>query len=235
MTSGIPPPSTEEAKAAGHLARGSFAGIVGALLGVVVPVALLLVAGRNAGGWFAFTSAFLATTDLFAVVGAFLLLLAFILYRRAFVRLKHVDPRLRPAAALALAGSIGALVLVVAGAWVAGGTSTLTGCLAGRPSHILSCLRASDPAIGYLALAGFTLAWIGGVGVVAGLALAARHYGRGAITAGAVVYAVFLLDLLIPLAGLLTVVPGTVYAVGVAPVAAVLAPALVRSGVAGQA
>lgn len=224
------PTSTEEAKASALLRRGSLAAIGGSLLALGAPSALVLLASSRQAGLSAASRNVLETESLLVVAGAVLLLLALVLYRLAFVRLKHVDRRLRSVSHLCLVGSAGAIALIAAGAVVAEGSSAITGCLAGHAAHALSCLRSEDPSFGYLSVVGFWLLWLGAAGVAAGLVLAGRHFGRRSLTAGGVVYAVLVAAVVAPFATLLAPIPASGYALGGAPVAAVVAAALVFVG-----
>ncbi len=224
------PPSTEEGKAAGDLRLGGGLAVLGSFLLLAAPVALLLLARAKLFGFSGFGQGSLHLDAVLAIVGAVLVLVALILYRRAFSHLKHVDPILRVASLLCLVGSVGALALIVAGAYFAGGSAAVATCAAGPARQVLSCLRSSDPNAGYAALAGFWLVWIGIVGVASGLVLAGRHFSRTAVVAGGAVYAVLAVDLLLPFAGLLAHLPGVAEALAVAPFAAVLAGLLVLIG-----
>jgi len=224
------PSSTEEAKASAFLRQGSLAAIAGSLVALGGPVVLLALTGSRWAGLSRSSSSAYTAESLLVVAGAVLLLFALLLYRRAFVHLKHVDPRLRPVALLCLIGSAGAIVLVAVGAVVASGPSGLTGCLGGHPTHLLGCLRSRDPTAGYLSIAGFWLLWAGAAGVAAGLIISGRHFGRSAMTAGGIVYMVLAAELVEPFAALVVPLALTAYAVGAAPVVAVAGATLVYLG-----
>jgi hypothetical protein len=224
------PVSTEEAKASLFLRRGSLAALAGAMAGLAVPVALVFLAAGHIAGLTSTSSWLLASESLLAVGGALLLVLALFLYRRAFGHLRHVDRRLAPVAALCLVGSAGALALVVVGAYVAGGSSSIAGCLSGHPTHALGCLRSRAPAAGLLAVAGFWLVWLGAAAVAAGLVLAGRHFGRRAVVAGGCSYAALAALLVVPFAGLVVPLPATPLALAAAPFLAVAGAVLVYLG-----
>ena len=225
------PSSTEEAKASTLFRWGSLAAILGSVVALGAPTVLLLLAAGRRAGLSPASSRVLEAESLLVVAGAVLLLLALFLYRRAFVRLKHVDRRLRPVADVCLVGTVGAVVLVVVGAVVADGASSLTGCLGGHAAHALGCLRSDDPTVGYLAIAGFWLLWAGMAAVAAGLILAGRHFGRRAMTAGGAVYAILAADVAVPFAAVLVPLSAaTAYPLGAAPVLAVAAAGLVYVG-----
>ena len=228
------PASTEEAKAGASLRHGSGAAIAAALLALGVPSLLLALTARGYRPLSLSNANLLELEGLLVVVGAILLLVALFLYRRGFSHLKHADRRLVPAATLCLVGSLGALVVVVAGAYLAGGASSLTGCIQGHASHALSCLRSQDPAVGYVALAGFWLVWLGAVGLAVGLVLSGRHFHSSSITAGGLLYGLLVLDLLAPFSALVVVSSLTrllaTYALLGAPILAVIAAGLVYAG-----
>jgi len=224
------PSSTEEGKASAFLKRGSLAAIAGSVVALGGPVALLALTGVRWAGLSRSSSSTYTAEGLLVVAGAVLLLIALLLYRRAFVHLKHVDPRLKPVALLCLVGSAGAIVLVVVGAIVASGPAGLAGCLGGHPTHLLGCLRSKDPTAGYLSVVGFWLLWAGAAGLAAGLIVSGRHFGRPAMTAGGIVYAVLAAELVEPFAALVVPLALTAYAVGAAPVAAVTGATLVYLG-----
>lgn len=224
------PSSTEEAKAASALRGGGLAAGGAAAIGLGAPVALLLLARGGLASLAAGSAGLLSAEAALVSVAAALAVLALFLFRRAFGHLKHVDRRLRPASLLCLLGSTGAIALVIAAAYVSGSSTALSSCLHGEPSHALSCLRAQDPSAGILAVVGFWLVWLGAAGVALGLVVSGRHFSRGAVTAGGVLYAVLVADLAAPFAGLLVRLPGSAYALGVAPAAAVAAAVLVYAG-----
>jgi len=224
------PPSTEEAKAAFLLRRGSLAAVCGSVAALVVPVALLLLSSDLVQGLSVDSPGVLSVESVLVVAGAVLLLVALFLYRRAFVHLKHVDRRLRPVSLLCLLGSVGAVALVVAGAVVAGGSSGVTGCLSGHPTHALGCLRSKDAAIGYLSVAGFWLLWLGAAAVATGLVVSGRHFHRPALTAGGAFYGVLAAVIIVPFVALLVPLPSVAGVLSVAPCVALVAPSLVYAG-----
>jgi hypothetical protein len=226
-----PPPTTEQdVKGALRLRAAASIGLAGAIVGIVVPIAFVLLASYNPGGFFTFASQLVELTAILVLAGAILLLISFFVYRRSFAALRKVDPRFVVASVLCIIGSIGFLLLVVSAAVVAGNSSSLLTCLHGQPSHALSCLRSGQPLGAYTALAGFWLSWIGGVGLVLGLFSAGSRFQRRVIAAGGAVYALLLIVLIGPFVALVTSVPGTEYIILVVPVLSIAAPALVLSG-----
>jgi hypothetical protein len=228
------PASTEEAKAGASLRHGSGAAIAATLLALGAPAVLLALVARGYRPFSLGNTALLQLEGLLVVLGAVLLFLALFLYRRAFSHLKHTDRRLVPAATLCLVGSLGALAIVIAGAYLSGGASGISSCLGGHASEALSCLRSRDPAVGYLALAGFWLVWLGAVGLAVGLVLSGRHFRSATITAGGVLYALLVLDLLAPFTALVVVTSLTrllaTYALLGAPLLALIAAGCVYAG-----
>ncbi len=224
------PPSTEEAKAARLLRVGSALAVAGSFLLLGGPTALLFLARRHLYGLAPGAGRLVGWDGYFVIAGGIFVLLALLSYRRSFSHLKHADAALRPAAFLCLIGSLGALVLVVAGAYLTAGASGITGCLSGRSDHALACLRSADPTAGALAIAGFWLAWLGIVGVAGGLFLSGRHFRRGLVSAGGALFALLAADLLVPFVAVLARVPDGAYALAIAPFAAVLAGLLVLIG-----
>lgn len=221
--------STEEVKAATLLRWGGTLGVASGLLALAAPWALFLAASGSAGP-LALNAGLLGVFGVLALGGSVGFLVTFLLYRRAFVRLRHADRRLRAAVVLCRLGSIGTLALVVGSIGVLGAPGSLVGCFGGAPSHLFLCVRSISPAIAGLAVAGVVLTWIGGAGVVVGLLPAGRHYRGETLRAAAVVYAILLAVLLLPLAGVLFHLPGATYSALAVAVAGLAAPALVRQG-----
>jgi hypothetical protein len=223
-------PRTEDTKGSGRLAIGASLGIVAALLTLVVPSVFLWLALYAPGGFFSFGTTLVQTLSILVLVGAILFLLSLFAYRLAFAVLRKVDPRFTVASILCLIGSLGFLLLVVAAAVLLGSTSSLVQCIHGAPSHALTCLKSSQPIGAYTALVGFWLGWLGGIGIVIGLSSAGHRFARGTLYGGAALYALLLLVLIGPFLSLVYPVPGGEYLLLVAPVLALLAPALVLAG-----
>lgn len=219
--------STEEAKGARQLGWGAVLGLVGVGLAIVVPLVFVWLATGHAGGFFHFGIPFVRTAGLLVVAGAALMVVSFVLYRRGFSHLQHADRRFRVASALCLVGSVGFVGLFVAGAIVSAQPGSTAGCLEDSPSHALACLRAAQPYGAYLGVAGFWLAWSGGVGLVVGFGLASARFERGELLAAAAVYAALLGVLVGPAAELTAPVPGARYLLLAGPVLSVIAPGFV--------
>jgi hypothetical protein len=228
-----PPRAPGDARGRHRLLLGGLLGVAGALCAVVVPAALVIgaapgqptLSGLSAGGIGIATAALL--------VGAALLLVSLLAYRSAFRILRSADRRFRYASTLCLVGTLGLLLLVAAILFASGSFGPLSTCLAADPGHALGCYRANAPGDPYgalLGLGGFALAWLGSLGIVAGLAWEGRRIGSAALGGGAAVYALSLLVLVGPFAALLGPVPGIGLFVYGLPVLATLAPALVVAG-----
>jgi hypothetical protein len=220
----------QDVKGAGRLALGGGLGFAAALITLVLPSVFLYLSLYDPGGFFTFTGTFVEVLSLLVLVGAILFLLCLFVYRMGFSALRKVDPRFTVASVLCLIGSLGFLLLVVAAAVLLGSSSSLLTCLHGQPSHALTCLKSGQPLGAYTALAGFWLGWLGGVGIVVGLSSAGSRFQRGALYWGAALYAILLLVLIGPFLNQIYPVPGAEYLLILAPVLAILAPALVLSG-----
>jgi hypothetical protein len=215
---------------AGRLGIGAGLGFAGALIAIVVPMLFLFVVATFPGGFVTFGSGFLELASLLVLVGAVLLFLSLLLYRRGFAALRRVDRRFHVASILCLIGSLGFLLLVVTAALVAGNPSSLLGCAHGRPSHALSCLESGQPVGAATGLVGFFLGWVGGLGVVLGLGFAGRRFRSGTLSGASGVYAILLVFLLVPLLGLFVSVPSLGDLILFAPLLAIVGPALALVG-----
>ncbi|MCI4364999.1 MAG: hypothetical protein L3K10_02910 [Thermoplasmata archaeon] len=220
----------EDVRGSHRIAVGAGLGVFAAALTLLLPLALLWLALYNPGGFFRVTTTFVETVTLLILAGAILFLLSLILYHRGFVAMSAVDPRFKVARVLCLVGSLGFLLLLVAVVVVLGSTSSLVSCIGGQPSHALSCLRSGQPLGAFTGLAGFWLGWLGGVGLVLGIAAAGRRFGRGVLYGSAALYSLLLLALVGPFVALLYPVPGAQYFLLAVPVLALLAPALAYAG-----
>jgi hypothetical protein len=213
-----------------RLGLGAGLGFAGALVAITLPLAFLFLAADFPGGFFVFGSGLVQTTSILVLAGAILLLLSLFLYRRGFAALRKVDPRFAVASVLCILGSLGFLLLLVAAAVVVGNASSLLSCAHGQPSHALSCLETGQPLGAATGLVGFLLGWVGGLGILVGLTIAGNRFGAGALTASAAFYGLLLLLLIIPFANLFVAIPDIRYLLILAPVFAVLAPALALAG-----
>ncbi len=213
-----------------RLGIGAGFGLAGALAAIVVPAIFVLLVEFDPGGFFTFASGFVQVLGYLVLIGALLLLVSLFLYRRAYAALRKVDSRFWVASILCLIGSIGFLLLLVSAGIVVGNSSSLVACTHGAASHIITCLKSQQPLGAYTALAGFWLGWIGGVGIVLGLGLAAGRFQRGAYAAGGIAYALLLLVLIGPFVAELVTIPDIGYVLLLVPILGVFAPAAVLAG-----
>ncbi|MGI0155623.1 MAG: hypothetical protein ACREDE_05770 [Thermoplasmata archaeon] len=213
-----------------RLGLGAGLGFAGAVAAIVLPLTFLFVAANYRGGFFTFSSRFVEVTSILVIAGAILLFLSLFVYRRSFAAFRKADPRFYAASILCLLGSLGFLLLLVAATIVAGNTGSLLTCVHGQPSHALSCLESGQPFGALTSLLGFALGWLGGLGIMIGLLLAGRRVHAGALMGSGVVYGLLLLLLLLPLLALFVTLPGAAYLVILAPLLAVVGPALALQG-----
>jgi Protein of unknown function (DUF973) len=219
----------EDVKGAHRIAVGAGLGVAAALVTLLLPIALLWLAAYAPGGFFQLNDALVQDVSLLILAGAILFLLSLFVYRRGFAVLRGVDRRFKVASILCLIGSLGFLLILVAVIVILGSSSALVACLHGQPSHALSCLRSGQPLGAYTGLLGFWLGWIGGVGLVLGIASAGRRFSRGALYGAAALYTILLLALMGPFVGLIYPVPGAGYLLLLSPILALVAPALAYS------
>lgn len=217
-------------KGARRLAAGAWFGLIAGVLAVLIPVLILEISKYSPSGFFTLEADSVLTSSLLIILGAILYLVSLYFYRSAFSKMRKFDSKLWASTMLCLIGSVGFLLLVLAAGVLAGHTNTLTSCVKGPASSILSCLESGQPFGGYTAVIGFGCAWLGGLGIAVGLLLSAGHLGRGAIGAGGVVYLVLLIVVLIPFIGLIAQIPGMRYILLLLPVLVIAAPALVLVG-----
>lgn len=224
-------PSREgEVKGLGSLGTGAGVGLAGGIVGVVLPILFLWLTTHNPGGFFTYNATLIDTTGYLVLAGAVLLFLSLFLYRHGFSALRKVDGRFAIASVLCIVGSIGFLLILVSAAILVGSSSSLIQCLHQSPTGALSCIRSGQPLGADTGLVGFWLGWLGGFGIVVGLALAGRRYRNGAVQGGAALYAFLLLVLIGPFLELLTSLPGIDYLLLAVPVFIVLGPGLVLGG-----
>jgi hypothetical protein len=220
-----------DVKGARRIAVGAGLGLGAALASTVLPVAFVLLATYNPGGFFTFGSTLVDTISILLIAGGILFLLSLFVYRRGFASLRSVDRRFVVASVLCIIGSIGFILVLVAAALLLNDSSSLTGCIKGKPSALLTCLRSGSALGAYTGLAGFWLGWLGGVGVVVGLSAAAHRFARGAIAGGAALYALLLVVLIGPFLSLVFTIPHAEYLLLLVPIFALLGPAFVWAGV----
>jgi hypothetical protein len=227
---GIVAPRTEDGKGIGRLRGGAIVGVAAAIATLVLPTIFLYISLYDKGGFFTFGSALVDSLSLLVLAGAILFLVSLFLYRFGFATLRKVDGRFTVASALCLIGSLGFILLIVAVLVLLGNSNSLVTCVDGHPSHALSCLESGQPLGAYTGLLGFWLGWIGGVGIVIGLASAGSRFQRGSIGAGSAFYAILLLVLIGPFIALVYAIPDQQYLLLILPLLSLLAPALVVAG-----
>jgi hypothetical protein len=219
-----------DAKGVGRLGVGAGLGFAGAICAIVLPLAFLFLVADYPGGFFTYSTMLVEVTSILVLVGAILLLLSLFFYRRSFSALRKVDRRFVAASVLCIIGSLGFLLLLVTAAIVVGNSSSLLACVHGQPSHALTCLKSGQPFGAVTGTIGFVLGWLGGLGIVLGLFLAGNRFQAGALTGSAVVYTLLLLILIAPFLGLLVTIPDLSLLLLVAPLFAIIAPALALGG-----
>jgi len=225
------PHTAQDQTGAFRLATGAALGLAAALLGIVIPVLLVLIASYDPGGFVALNQAgFLEATGLFILAGALLFIFCFLIYRNGFAHLRKVDRRFTIASVLCLVGSLGFLLILVAAVVIVGSSASLLTCINGQPSHALSCLRSGQPLGAYTGLIGFWLGWLGGVGIVLGLSAGSSRFHNREVGLGAAFYALLLLVLIGPFVALVVTFPGDQYILFAVPVLALLAPFFVYLG-----
>jgi NADH:ubiquinone oxidoreductase subunit 6 (subunit J) len=220
----------EDVKGSRRLATGASLGIVAAAMTLVLPLVLLWIALYIPGHVLSLNATLVEAISLLVLAGAILFFLSLLLYRMGFAALRRVDPRFTVASILCIVGSIGFLLLLIAVAVVLGSTNSLLTCIGGQPSHALSCLRSGQPLGAYTGLLGFWLGWLGGVGLVLGMASAGRRFERGALYGASILYSLLLLVLVGPFLALVYPVPGAGLFLLALPILALLAPALALAG-----
>ncbi len=214
-----------------RIATGAGVGLAAALLAIVIPVVFLLIASYDSSGFLALNqAAFLQATGLLILAGAILFLLSLFFYRRGFALLRKVDSRFTVASILCWIGTLGFLLILVAAVVIVGTSSSLLSCVNGHPTHALTCLRSGQPLGAYTGLAGFWMAWLGGVGIVLGLSAGSSRFKTREIGLGAALYAILLLALVGPFISLVVSFPGVEYLLVLVPILSLLAPFFVFRG-----
>ena len=228
------PPSIA-AVGAESLGPGAAAGLGGAVLALVVPMATLWLALAQPSGFFGITPQFLRLTSLLVAAGVVLLLLSLVLYARGFYALRHEDGRFEGVAVLSLVGAVGLGVLVGACALLFEQPAAVATCVVSPFGPILNCLESVDPNAAYLGVAGFALGWSGGLGIAIGLVLASTRFERPEFFWGAMAYGALLAVLALPVEGTIDPIPGVHNLLLAGPPLALAAPGLVllasRAGV----
>jgi len=209
---------------------GALFGLAGGVVGLVLPVTLNLLVLHSVFGLLTFDTTLVAFTGVFVFVGALLLALSLIFYRLGFTALRRFDRWFLTSSALCNIGSIG-LVLIVASAAVALVSSpSLAACIQNAPTRALTCMQSIQPLTTWSVIAGFWLAWLGGLGIVVGLVLGGRRYRDEKLVTGGALYAILLLVLIDPFVALLFPIGGWQYPLLTVPILALLAPVYVYAG-----
>ncbi len=210
--------------------RGALFGLAGGIVGLVLPISVNLFAFYRATGILKFGRTLITLTGVFVLVGAILLAVSLLYYRFGFLALQKIDRWFLTATVLCTVGSIGLLLIVVSVALALSSTPSLDQCIQGAPTHALACLQKIQPLTAYSVIAGFWLAWFGGLGIVLGLTLGGRRYREIRLVGGGATYALLLLVLIDPFVALLFPIGGWQYPLLTVPILALLAPAFVYAG-----
>jgi len=224
------PEEKRNLEGASRLALGGWFGLLAGLVTIGIPLLVLEIGVYFPSSFLSLDSGLLQISGTLVLVGSILYILCLFFYRRGFSNLRKISPVFGSATMLCNIGSVGFILLLVAAAVLEGTATSVFGCVHGSPSHALSCLQSGQPLGAYTALVGFAFAWVGGIGIVVGLSLAAGHFGRGSMGLGAIIYLVFLIVLLIPLVEFAIQVPGIQYILILLPILAIAAPVLVLVG-----
>ncbi|MFZ0700122.1 MAG: hypothetical protein WAN74_08055 [Thermoplasmata archaeon] len=225
-----PPVLLHEEKGLHRFRIGAWAGLIGVVLAIVLPLALLWLAAHGPAGVFTLDSTLLQYTNWLVIAGALLFLLSLMMYRWGFSALRKADSRFNVAIALCWIGSIGFILVVVIASYFQGSLGSISACIHGQPTSILSCLNKLSPLGAATAAIGFWLGWIGSLGVVIGLVLGGGRISSVLLTVGGVLYTLLLVVLVLPFASQLTHIPGLEYIVVLAPLFGILAPIFVLGG-----
>ncbi|MCI4333636.1 MAG: hypothetical protein L3K01_07970 [Thermoplasmata archaeon] len=227
---GTPAVDGEHSKGLHRLATGSTVGLAAGVVGLVVPVTLLVVQSESPGALPLSPSQLIQVTAVLAIAGALLLAVSLIIYRMGFAAFRKVDRRFWSASVLCMLGTVGLLLLVLPIVVALTSSDSIAACIQGSPTHAPACLRSAAPLAGYVAVLGFWLLWLGGLGIVVGLSLVSVRYRQVWLTAGAALYAILLLGLIAPALALLFPIGGLAYAVLALPVLVLVAPAVTSHG-----
>ena len=220
----------DEPKGLRRIAVGSMIGLAAGIAGLVLPVALILLATYAPGTLFLPGPQLVQVTAIMALAGAILFAVSLLVYRLGFAALGPYDHRFWSASILCLVGTVGVLLIVVAIALAFVSSNAMADCIQGAPTKALTCLHTAAPLSAYSGIVGAWLLWLGGLGIVVGIALAGIRYRGGWFYGGAGLYALLLLGLLAPVLGLLFPVSALTYPILAAPALALIAPAAIFEG-----
>ncbi|MCI4331077.1 MAG: hypothetical protein L3K19_04440 [Thermoplasmata archaeon] len=230
MSGREPTPDPAESSGLHRIAIGATVGLAAGIVGLVTPVLLLLIAAYDPD-WIRLSARqLIQVTAVLAIAGALLFAISLLGYRYGFSSLRKVDRRFWLASVLCMLGSVGLLLIILPIAYALASSDTMASCIQGAPTRTPECLRSAAPLASYLAVAGFWLLWLGGLGVVVGLALASLRYRQAWLTAGAALYGVIVLGLVAPALSLLLPVGGLAYPLLALPVLVLAAPAVTSRG-----
>jgi len=219
-----------ERKAVRRFSRGASLGIVAGILGLVLPIALILLATYAPGALVPLGNRLVEATEILAAVGAVMFLFSLLFYRRAFAALRNVDARFWGPSVLCLLGTLGFLLVILSTVLALESSNALAVCLNGSPTRAPTCLLSSSPHAAYFGVAGLVLVWLGGLGIVAGLALAGGRFQQGTWIAGSASYALLLLVVAAPLIAVVLPIRALAYPVLLTPLLILVAPACVAAG-----
>jgi hypothetical protein len=223
-------PTEDEPQGLRRFQTGAVFGLAGGVAGLVLPIAVNLLALYYPVGIFTFSATLVALTTILVLAGAILLAVSLIYYRFGFGALREFDRWFVGASVLCNIGSIGLLLIIVPTALALYSTPSMVQCIRDAPTHTLSCLGAIQPLFAYAVTVGFWLAWLGGLGIVVGLELGGRRYREARLFGGGATYALLLLVLIDPFVALLFPFGGWQYPLLTVPILALLAPLLVYAG-----
>jgi hypothetical protein len=230
MASNPTEPGADEPRGLRRIAQGSLFGLAAGIAGLVLPIILILLATYSPGTPFLQGAQLIQVTAIMALAGAILFAVALLVYRLGFAALRRFDPRFWTASVLAMLGTVGVLLIVVAIALAFVSSDAMASCIQGAPTHALACLKTAAPLASYSGLLGFWLLWLGGLGIVVGIGLAAHRYSESWFYGGAVVYALLLLGLIAPALAFLFPIGALTYPLLAAPLLALIAPAAIFEG-----
>ncbi|HXQ49322.1 MAG TPA: hypothetical protein VN842_06080 [Thermoplasmata archaeon] len=213
-----------------RIETGSVIGLAAGLVGIGLPIALVLFAAYAPGVKLLTGKQLIEVTAILAIAGALLFAISLLVFRLGFSTLRAFDHRFWSASVLCMLGSVGVLLLIVPIGIAFASSDAISNCIAGAPSHALTCIRSVSPLASYSATVAFWLLWLGGLGIVIGVGLAASRFHQALFYGGAAVYAVLLLGLLGPALGLLVPVVSLTYPLLAAPFLILLASALTFQG-----
>jgi hypothetical protein len=196
-----PGPDTSR-KALGRIATGSILGLAAGVVGLVLPVSLVLLATYQPTGTLLTGARLIEVTSILATAGVLLFALCLVAFRFGFSAVRRADPRFWTASVLCMLGTVGAVLLVVPIAIAFASSDAIANCIRGSPSHAIACVSTVSPLASDWAIAAFWLVWLGGLGIVIGVGLAASRFHQAWFYAGAAGYGFLLLGLLGPALGL---------------------------------